>query len=68
MAIGQLISLGSAHAGHEVLLFQRHLAKLMSHAAILVAPSEDAGAFVSDQLCAQHFWIDPPTMGDVLGG
>ena len=67
VATEPLIFLGSAHAVHEVMLFQRHLEKLMAPVAILVAPSEISGAFVSGQIWTQHFWVDSYKMGDVLG-
>ena len=68
VAVKPRIFLGSAHTGHEVSLFQKHLTKLMEPVAILVTPSEITGAYVSNQLRTQHFWIDSPTMGDVIGG
>ena len=68
IAVKPLIFLGSAHTGHEVLMFQKHLSKLMAAVAILVTPSGITGEFVSNQLRTQHFWVDSSMMGDVLGG
>ena len=62
------IFLGSAHTGHEVMLFQRHMKAIAAPVAILVTPSEVTGAFVANHMWAQHFWIDSSTTGDVLGG
>ena len=67
-AVKPLIFLRVAHTGHEVLLFQKHLSKLLSPAAVLVTPSEITGSCVSNQLRMQHFWIDSSTMGGAVGG
>ena len=62
------IMLGSARTGHEVMLFQRQLLKVAAPVAILVTPSEITGAFETDNLRPQHFWVDSSMAGDVLGG
>ena len=62
------ILMGTAHTGHEVMLPQRQLRKVTAPVAILATPSEITGAFETDNLRSQHFWVDSSTTGDVLGG
>ena len=62
-----LMILGTAQSGLEIRSFHTLLGRIQPPVAILVTPSE-VTSDMATPLWTQHFWIDSPAIGDVLGG
>ena len=62
-----LIFLGTARTGNEMRTFHHQLTVAQHPVGALITPSDLAEARITNPMWTQHFWIDAPTVGNVIG-